>query len=68
MFPDPSQAPVELQTISVTAELLTALVQIRNNVQVNQRNCIDKVINLQMTVVVVKNYHTDLINIRGNAH
>ena len=36
MFPDPSQAPVELQTISVTAELLTALVQLRNNNQVNQ--------------------------------
>ena len=35
MFPDPSQAPVELQTISVTAELLTSLVQLRNNDQVN---------------------------------
>ena len=35
MFPDPSQAPVELQTISVTAELLTSLVQLRNNNQVN---------------------------------
>ena len=35
MFPDPSQAPVELQTISVTAEVLTALVQLRNNNQVN---------------------------------
>ena len=68
MFPDPSQAPVELQTISVTAELLTSLVQLRNNVQVNQRNCIDKVIKLQLTVVVVKNCHTDLINIRDNAH
>ena len=36
MFPDPSQAPVELQTISVTAELLTSLVQLRNSNQVNQ--------------------------------
>ena len=35
MFPDPSQAPVELQTISVTAELLNSLVQLRNNNQVN---------------------------------
>ena len=35
MFPDPGQAPVELQTISVTAEVLTALVQLRNNNQVN---------------------------------
>ena len=44
MFPDPSQAPVELQTISVTAELLTSLVQLRNNIQVSQRNCIDRVV------------------------
>ena len=35
MFPDPSQAPVELQTISVTAEVLTALVHLRNNNQVS---------------------------------
>ena len=35
MFPDPGQAPVELQTISVTAELLTSLVQLRNSNQVN---------------------------------
>ena len=42
MFPDPSQAPVELQTISVTAELLTALVQLRNNVQVNRRESVVK--------------------------
>ena len=38
MFPDPSQAPVELQTISVTAEVLTALVQLRNNNQVRPQS------------------------------
>ena len=39
MFPDPGQAPVELKTISVTAEVLTSLVHVRNYNKV--RNIID---------------------------